>query len=148
MFDLEVRVDYVDTDAMAIVHHASYCRWLERARVEWLRSEGHDYKDMEREGYALPLHELKLTYHKPLRFDDHALVHLYIRELGRATVELGYRITDLKREELYTEASTLHVFVRREEQTEGGPTYRATSFPKEWRMKWQLQKEKKSSTSP
>jgi acyl-CoA thioester hydrolase len=147
MFDLEVRVDYVDTDAMAIVHHASYCRWLERARVEWLRLQGHDYKAMERDGFSLPLRELKLTYHKPLRFDDRASVHLFVRELGRASVELGYRITELVSGELCTEASTLHVFVRREEQAEGGPRYRTTSFPKEWREKWQLLKEKKSSTS-
>ena len=35
-----VRVYYEDTDAGGVVYHASYLRYLERARTEWLRALG------------------------------------------------------------------------------------------------------------
>ncbi|MEO7916496.1 MAG: thioesterase family protein, partial [Dokdonella sp.] len=35
-----VRVYWEDTDAGGVVYHASYVRFLERARSEWLRSLG------------------------------------------------------------------------------------------------------------
>ena len=34
------RVNFYDTDAMAVVHHANYIRWFEIGRVEYLRSIG------------------------------------------------------------------------------------------------------------
>ena len=39
-FSWPVRVYLEDTDAGGIVYHASYLRYLERARTEWLRASG------------------------------------------------------------------------------------------------------------
>lgn len=39
-FAWPVRVYYEDTDAGGVVYHASYLRFMERARTEWLRSHG------------------------------------------------------------------------------------------------------------
>lgn len=30
------RVNYYETDQMAIVHHSNYIRWFEEARIIWL----------------------------------------------------------------------------------------------------------------
>ena len=37
-----MRVYYEDTDSAGIVYHASYLRFMERARTEWLRNLGFD----------------------------------------------------------------------------------------------------------
>ena len=37
-FRWPVRVYWEDTDAGGVVYHASYLRFLERARSEWLRA--------------------------------------------------------------------------------------------------------------
>ena len=34
------KVNFYDTDAMAVVHHANYIRWFEIGRVEFLREAG------------------------------------------------------------------------------------------------------------
>ena len=34
------RVNFYDTDAMAVVHHANYIRWFEIGRVAYLRRIG------------------------------------------------------------------------------------------------------------
>ena len=39
-FRWRTRVYWEDTDAGGVVYHASYLRFLERARTEWLRARG------------------------------------------------------------------------------------------------------------
>ena len=39
-FTWQARVYYEDTDAAGVVFYASYLRYMERARTEWLRSLG------------------------------------------------------------------------------------------------------------
>ena len=34
------RVNFYDTDAMAVVHHANYIRWFEEARVDLIEQAG------------------------------------------------------------------------------------------------------------
>ena len=41
-FSLPVRVYYEDTDAAGVVYYASYLKFLERARTEWLRALGYE----------------------------------------------------------------------------------------------------------
>src|SRR5262249_50155845 len=43
-FSLELRARFFETDAMGVVHHASYLGYLETARVEYMRSIGHPYQ--------------------------------------------------------------------------------------------------------
>ncbi len=40
VFSWPVRVYWEDTDAGGVVYHTNYLRYLERARSEWLRSQG------------------------------------------------------------------------------------------------------------
>lgn len=134
MFELSFQVDYVDTDAMGIVHHGRYCRYLERARVRWLEDRGLSYKEMESQGFALPLRSLKLEYFKPLRFDDKARIRLTIGRIDRARVVLKYEIYDHLGDTLLSRAETEHVLLR---------NMKLVSIPEEWRELWQPQKEQK-----
>ena len=140
MFKTTFQVDYADTDAMGVAHHASYFRWLERCRVEWLRSLGMSYLEMEAEGYLLPLRSADIRYKKPLRFDDHPVIEVFVEKLRSAGVDLGYRI--LKNDELVTEARTSHVLCARSgfgADTQLSPV----RIPEKWRVLWQEQSEKK-----
>jgi acyl-CoA thioester hydrolase len=139
VFEIAFQVDYLDTDAMGIVHHSRYCRYLERARVRWLDQIGVNYATLEREGYALPLTGLALEYLRPLRFDDQALVRVRVDEVGKARMKLAYEIWDSENTVLLTRASTEHVLLRNE---------KPVRIPENWRVKWQQQKEQKSSMSP
>src|SRR2546427_5463477 len=47
-FRWPVRVYWEDTDGAGIVYYASYLRFLERARTEWLRARGHSQRSEER----------------------------------------------------------------------------------------------------
>ena len=55
-FILPVRVYLEDTDAQGLVYNASYFRFFERARTEWLRVQGIDHVNLrESAGVSLVL---------------------------------------------------------------------------------------------
>ena len=41
--ELMVRIYYEDTDFSGRVYHASYIRFMERGRTEWLRAMGYEH---------------------------------------------------------------------------------------------------------
>jgi acyl-CoA thioester hydrolase len=55
---------------MGVVYYANYLVWFEVARTEWLRQSGWSYRDMERDGTALPVIEAHCEYRQPARYDD------------------------------------------------------------------------------
>ena len=40
------RVPFYETDAMGIVHHSNYVRYLELARIQWLDEHDQPYRDV------------------------------------------------------------------------------------------------------
>ncbi len=67
---LHLRVRYVESDQMGVAHHSAYVAWLEQGRIEWLRTRGLRYRDLEEAGILLPVVELNLRYRRSVRFDD------------------------------------------------------------------------------
>jgi acyl-CoA thioester hydrolase len=65
-----VRVRYAETDTMGVVYYANYFVWFEIGRTELLRGSGWSYKDMELEGFSLPVIEAHCEYRQPARYDD------------------------------------------------------------------------------
>ncbi len=65
-----IRVRYAESDQMGLAHHGAYVTWLEAARIEWLRANGHSYRDLEAQGVLMPVVDLAIDYRRPLRFDD------------------------------------------------------------------------------
>ena len=63
---------------MGVVYYANYLVWFEVGRTDLLRSSGWSYKEMEVEGYSLPVVEAHCQYRAPARYDD----ELEVRTLG------------------------------------------------------------------
>ena len=47
--------NYYETDKMGIVHHSNHIRWMEEARLDYMKQSGMDYADVERNGIIMPL---------------------------------------------------------------------------------------------
>jgi len=142
-YTMEFRVDYADTDAMGIVHHAQYLLYLERARVSWLRDNGFPYGEMEREGFTLPVRAAEIKYFKSLRFDDVAILAMTVRPVGHTQIEIRYEI--LLNGIKVTEAMTHHVVCRAVVDANGTRNWVPTRIPEKWRMmrSWQAPSELK-----
>lgn len=106
-----LRVGYVDTDQAGVVHHSTYLRYLEAARVEFLRTYGIDYKTFELEGRtALPVVEVATRYKMPARFDDELEIETWVGLLTRARLRFDSRVWRGK--DLLTEAEITLACVR------------------------------------
>ena len=66
----QYRVCYADTDQMGVVYYANYFMLFERARTELLRQNGLSYKQIEEQGFMLPVLDAHAKYHRPARYDD------------------------------------------------------------------------------
>ena len=88
-----IRVRFVETDAMGIVHHSNYLAYFEETRVEYLRAIGHPFTEWREAGLESPVLESFVQYRQPLEFDDQITVHLRLAAVTRATFQMAYLIT-------------------------------------------------------
>jgi acyl-CoA thioester hydrolase len=92
-FALRLRAYYEDTDAGGVVYYASYLRFFERARTEWLRAFGVDQRRLNAEGGPLfVVRSARIDYLSPARLDDELTVFTSISALGRASVSFSQRV--------------------------------------------------------
>lgn len=92
-FSQAVRVRFAETDAMGVVHHASYLPWLEEARVALLAHGGHDYAELHRGGLDLAVVEVSARYRRAIRFGDPVIVHTGIAAISRTLLQIAYLVT-------------------------------------------------------
>ena len=94
-----MRVYYEDTDCAGIVYHASFLRFMERARTEWLRSHGFDLPDLRIEhGVLFTVSRLRIEYLQPAQFNDLLDVGLELTRFGGASLLLDQNVYRKTRE--------------------------------------------------
>ena len=94
---LPVRVYFEDTDFSGLVYHATYLRWCERGRSDFLRLMGNDHQALiaggaGREPAAFVVRRMRLEYLKPARIDEVLEVTTRAKELTAATLTLDQRV--------------------------------------------------------
>ncbi len=92
-FSHDIRVRFVETDAMGVVHHSKYLPYFEETRVAYLAAIGHPYTEWRESGYESPVLEAFVQYRQPLRFDDLITVHVRLAAVTRATFQMAYLVT-------------------------------------------------------
>jgi acyl-CoA thioester hydrolase len=105
-FAHDIRVRFVETDAMAIVHHSNYLAYFEETRVAYLAHVGHPFTEWRAAGLESPVLESFVQYRQPCEFDDLVTVHLQLATATRATFQMAYLIT--VGDEVRTTGVTVH----------------------------------------
>lgn len=108
--EFKVRVRYAETDQMGVVYHGNYAQYFEMGRVEWLRSLGLSYSELEKKGVMLPVVSLTLNYKKPARYDDLLTVRTIFKKQESVKIEFDYEIYN-ETGELLTTGNSVLVFV-------------------------------------
>ena len=92
-FTWPLRVYWEDTDAGGVVYHASYLRFLERARTEWLRAQGVDQQRVrDHDGVVFVVREMAIDFLLPARLDDELDVTVETGERRSASMVFSQRI--------------------------------------------------------
>jgi acyl-CoA thioester hydrolase len=95
----QVRVYYEDTDFSGVVYHASYLRFMERGRTNYLRLLGADQRalfeavEKEAPGFAFVVRSMQIDFRKPARMDDVLDIATSPREVKGASVMLHQTVS-------------------------------------------------------
>ena len=94
---LPVRVYFEDTDFSGVVYHATYLRWCERGRSDFLRLLGNDHQALleGKDGTpaAFVVRRMNLDFKKPARIDDVLEVTTRLAALSSAVLTLDQAVT-------------------------------------------------------
>ena len=107
--ETKIRVRYAETDKMGIAYHGNYFTWFEVARVNMLDELEVPYRDLEADGFLLPVLECRAKFLRSAFFDDRLLVKTVMKEPPLARIELSYEV--IRGEELLCSGKTVHGFV-------------------------------------
>jgi len=110
-----IRVYYEDTDFSGVVYHASYLRFMERGRTNYLRLLGADHRALfeqtaaEAPGFAFVVRQMKIDFRRPAHMDDVLSIVTAPEEVKGASIVLHQKV--LRGEELLVEAHVQVAFV-------------------------------------
>jgi len=107
-------VRYAETDKMGVVYYANYFVWFEVGRTDLLRHAGWSYRDMETDGYALPVIEAHCTYRESAEYDDELEVRTTGAMLSPVRVQFTYEIVRSVDEATLATGTTVHATLDRE----------------------------------
>lgn len=112
---MPVRVYYEDTDFTGIVYHASYLRFMERGRTNYLRLLGADQHalfaqaESEAPGFAFVVRTMQIDYLRPARMDDVLEIATWPVEVKGASITLQQTVR--RDDDLLVEAKVRVAFV-------------------------------------
>jgi len=111
--DAVFHVRYAETDAMGVVHHASYIVWFEEGRSAYMRARGLPYSEVERRGYYFTVVEVSARFLSPARYDDRVVVRTRLAELHSRGLTFAYEIRRLADDVLLVRGETRHICIDR-----------------------------------
>lgn len=103
-----VTVRYAETDMMGIVYHANYLPWFEVARTQLLREQGFPYRQLEADGYRIPVLEVSAKFRRPALYDDTLTIVATIREKPLLRIRIDYEV--YRGDELLATGQSAHAF--------------------------------------
>jgi len=96
---LTVRVYYEDTDFSGVVYHASYLRFLERGRTEFLRALGIAHRgtfgNVGADGFHFVVRAMTIEFLKPALMDDELCVETHPSATRGASINMMQKIRRL-----------------------------------------------------
>jgi len=130
--ETRLRARYAETDQMGVVYYANYFVWMEIGRVEYCRSSGIRYRDLERDGFLLAVAEANCRYLAPARYDDEIVVTTTLGDPSPRMPRFDYEIRDASTGRKLATGYTKHIWC--------GPDFRPRKLPEKYRSAFAIEK--------
>jgi len=101
---------------MGVVYHTHYLDYFEVARTEALRALGVRYRDLEANGFILPVVEATVRYHGPARYDDLLVVTARFDEPPSVRVPIDYAVRRTGEDDVLATGHTTLCFMDAEQR--------------------------------
>ncbi len=109
-YTTKIDVPFHDVDAMQVVWHGHYVKYIEVARCEMLETFNYNYLDMQASGYLWPIVDMRIKYVGSAKFFRQIEVKAELVEIQNR-MKINYRIFDVETGDLLTKAHTVQVAV-------------------------------------
>jgi len=112
IFKLPIRVYVEDTDAGGIVFYANYLKYFERARTEFIRAAGYEWRFGLQNNISYVVHSLEVKYLMSARLDDMVDVTVRLDQLGRSFMRFHQQVVSQNNELLvegYVKVACVHL---------------------------------------
>jgi len=109
-----VRVRYAETDQMGVVYYANYFVWFEIGRTDLLRQHGWSYREMEVDGYSLPVIDAQCAYKASAKYDDEIEVRTSGGMVSPVRVKFSYEVVRAADRTVLATGSTVHATLDRD----------------------------------
>lgn len=107
----QITVRYAETDMMGIVYHGNYLPWFEVGRTTLLKECGVPYRELEAQGYYLPVIEMGAKFQRSALYDDTLTIITRLKERPLLRIHLDYEVR--RGEELLVTGFTIHTFINK-----------------------------------
>ena len=105
---ITVRVRYAETDKMGVVYYANYFVWFEVGRTDLMRLSDWSYRDMETDGFVLPVVEAHCGYRRSAQYDDELEIRTTAELLSHVRVRFDYQVVRVCDALLLADGHTVH----------------------------------------
>ncbi|MGB5531028.1 MAG: thioesterase family protein [Ignavibacteriaceae bacterium] len=108
-----LRVRYADTDQMHYAYNGKYFEYFEVGRTEMMREQGLTYRNIEENGYQMPVHEAFLKFKNPAFYDELLEVETRLEKLPLANVHIDHTIRSKERDVIIAEGYIELAFIKK-----------------------------------
>ena len=108
VFVYDRRVNFVDTDAMGVVHHANYLHFFEEARVAWLKERNLMQEHYPYAPVCFAVLQSQVEHKRGARFDEQLKVALVARR-EKLKIRIRYAIYSSDQSQMVASGETLLV---------------------------------------
>lgn len=92
MHRFPVTIYYDETDLGAIVYHANYLKFIDRARADWVRGVGVDQNALRDQGYVFVVHRIEADFLASAKLEDRLEVRTSVKTATRSRLVLDQQV--------------------------------------------------------
>ena len=107
----ETTVRFSEVDAMGIVWHGNFVKYMEDGRESFGRRYGLGYYDLYEHGFQVPLVKLDINYKLQLRYGERIVIETIWVNCDAAKIQFRYRIYRKTDNAVLMTAGTTQVFL-------------------------------------
>lgn len=111
---MKIRVYYHDTDALGVVYHANYLKYLEESRTEFLQSKGLNIQEFHKKGVFFAVRKCSISFRSEARYGDILICEAEIKTVKAAQMIFNQKISHKNNGDLITDAEVSLVCLNRD----------------------------------
>lgn len=109
-----IKVRFSEVDAMQIVWHGNYVKFLEDGREAFGQQYGLGYYDVYDKGYLTPIVKVDIDYKNQVHYGDELEIKTIFKSVDAAKIYFEYEIRRKTDQKIVAKAMSIQVFLNKE----------------------------------